>query len=135
MDGSFLLEAQSSFWLLNFFHNPPLTRKDLTGGSLGLPTGNAYSKAVAAKQASSKIALLQEHIGSLNQLGVDLKLQNESLHSRVIDYQRRYRSLKEQYEGEQESWLTERVVLESKAKEVCVYLPEKGYTTSSSDYQ
>ncbi|CAL8081169.1 unnamed protein product [Calicophoron daubneyi] len=94
------------------------SKRNSEGGTLGIPTGNAYAKAVAAQQSTTKIALLNEHISSLNRMNVQLKLQNESLHNNVIDYQRRYRSLKEQYEGEQEAWLTERVVLESKAKEL-----------------
>lgn len=93
--------------------------QDQPEGLIGLPTGNAYAKAIAAQQTTTKISLLNEHISSLNRTNVELKLHNESLQNTVIDLQRRYRSLKEQYEGEQEAWLTERVVLESKAKEVC----------------
>ncbi|CAH8657865.1 unnamed protein product [Dicrocoelium dendriticum] len=92
-------------------------KKESTGGLVGLPTGNAYAKAIAAQQTTTKINLLNEHIASLNRTNMELKLQNESLQNHMLDYQRRYRSLKEQYEGEQEAWLTERVVLESKAKE------------------
>ncbi|THD27222.1 Prefoldin [Fasciola hepatica] len=95
------------------------SKKDQPEGLIGLPTGNAYAKAIAAQQTTTKISLLNEHIASLNRTNVELKLHNESLQNTVIDLQRRYRSLKEQYEGEQETWLTERVVLESKAKEVC----------------
>lgn len=93
------------------------SKKDQPEGLIGLPTGNAYAKAIAAQQTTTKISLLNEHISSLNRTNVELKLHNESLQNTVIDLQRRYRSLKEQYEGEQEAWLTERVVLESKAKE------------------
>ncbi|KAA3672464.1 uncharacterized protein DEA37_0012627 [Paragonimus westermani] len=92
-------------------------RRDGSSGLVGLPTGNAYAKAIAAQQTTTKISLLNEHIATLNRLNVELKLQNESLQNNMLEYQRRYRSLKEQYEGEQEAWLTERVVLESKAKE------------------
>ncbi|KAF5405776.1 M protein repeat protein [Paragonimus heterotremus] len=92
-------------------------RRDGSGGLVGLPTGNAYAKAIAAQQTTTKISLLNEHIATLNRLNAELKLQNESLQNNMLEYQRRYRSLKEQYEGEQEAWLTERVVLESKAKE------------------
>ncbi|VDP85363.1 unnamed protein product [Echinostoma caproni] len=92
-------------------------KRDQPEGLIGLPTGNAYAKAIAAQQTTTKISLLNEHISNLNRTNVELKLHNESLHNTVIDLQRRYRSLKEQYEGEQEAWLTERVVLESKAKE------------------
>ncbi|KER28311.1 hypothetical protein T265_04840 [Opisthorchis viverrini] len=93
------------------------TKDTNVSGLVGLPSGNAYVKAIAAQQSTTKITLLNEHITSLNRTIVELKLQNESLQNQVIDYQRRYRSVKEQYEGEQEAWLTERVVLESKAKE------------------
>lgn len=47
-----------------------------------------------------------------------LKIKNEIIQNKVLEYQRRYANLKEQYEAEQEAWLSERVVLESKAKEV-----------------
>ncbi|CAH8600855.1 unnamed protein product [Heterobilharzia americana] len=92
-------------------------RKDITGYLSNLNMGNTYAKAIAAQQPTTKITLLNEHIGMLNRANAELKVQNESLHNNVIDYQRRYRSIKEQYEGEQEAWLTERLVLESKAKE------------------
>ncbi|CAH8558301.1 unnamed protein product [Schistosoma turkestanicum] len=92
-------------------------RKDITGYLTNLNMGNTYAKAIAAQQPNTKIALLNEHISILNRANVELKIQNESLHNNVIDYQRRYRSIKEQYEGEQEAWITERLVLESKAKE------------------
>ncbi|VDK86791.1 unnamed protein product [Dibothriocephalus latus] len=42
---------------------------------------------------------------------------NESLQNKMLEYQRRYVNLKEQYDAEQDAWLAERVVLESKAKE------------------
>ncbi|KAH8856606.1 Protein SOGA3 [Schistosoma japonicum] len=92
-------------------------RKDITGYLTNLNMGNTYAKAISAQQPTTKIALLNEHIGILNRANAELKIQNESLHNSVIDYQRRYRSIKEQYEGEQEAWITERLVLESKAKE------------------
>ncbi|KAK4467641.1 hypothetical protein MN116_008583 [Schistosoma mekongi] len=92
-------------------------RKDITGYLTNLSMGNTYAKAISAQQPTTKIALLNEHIGILNRANAELKIQNESLHNSVIDYQRRYRSIKEQYEGEQEAWITERLVLESKAKE------------------
>nr|CAH8866808.1 unnamed protein product [Trichobilharzia regenti] len=92
-------------------------RKDITSYLSNLNMGNAYAKAIAAQQPTTKINLLNEHISVLNRTNAELKVQNESLHNNVIDYQRRYRSIKEQYEGEQEAWLTERLVLESKAKE------------------
>ncbi|TNN15317.1 M repeat-like protein isoform 2 [Schistosoma japonicum] len=92
-------------------------RKDITGYLTNLNMGNTYAKAISAQQPTTKITLLNEHIGILNRANAELKIQNESLHNSVIDYQRRYRSIKEQYEGEQEAWITERLVLESKAKE------------------
>ncbi|VDQ00575.1 unnamed protein product [Trichobilharzia regenti] len=91
--------------------------EDITSYLSNLNMGNAYAKAIAAQQPTTKINLLNEHISVLNRTNAELKVQNESLHNNVIDYQRRYRSIKEQYEGEQEAWLTERLVLESKAKE------------------
>ncbi|XP_018653642.1 hypothetical protein Smp_134570, partial [Schistosoma mansoni] len=93
------------------------SRKDITGYLPNFNMGNTYAKAIAAQQPNTKITLLNEHISLLNRTNIELKIQNESLHNNVIDYQRRYRSIKEQYEGEQEAWITERLVLESKAKE------------------
>ncbi|CAH8634671.1 hypothetical protein MS3_00000776 [Schistosoma haematobium] len=93
------------------------SRKDITGYLTNFNMGNTYAKAIAAQQPNTKITLLNEHINILNRTNIELKIQNESLHNNVIDYQRRYRSIKEQYEGEQEAWITERLVLESKAKE------------------
>ncbi|RTG81834.1 uncharacterized protein DC041_0009133, partial [Schistosoma bovis] len=78
------------------------SRKDITGYLTNFNMGNTYAKAIAAQQPNTKITLLNEHINILNRTNIELKIQNESLHNNVIDYQRRYRSIKEQYEAQLE---------------------------------
>ncbi|VEL23423.1 unnamed protein product, partial [Protopolystoma xenopodis] len=86
--------------------------------NIGLPTGDAYARAIAVQQTTTKLNLLNDHVTRLNRFCLEVKMQNETINNNMLDYQRRYRSLKEQYEVEQEAWLAERVSLESKAKEV-----------------
>jgi len=88
----------------------------LAPSSVG-PVGDLYSRAIAEKQMTSKLSLLNEHISRQVRMIAEMKVQNEGLQNSVLEYQRRYTNLKEQYEAEQEAWLSERVVLESKAKE------------------
>ncbi len=80
--------------------------------------GDIYVRACAEKQLNKKVNLLNEHISKQNGLISQVKIKNEIVQNKVLEYQRRYANLKEQYEAEQEAWLSERVVLESKAKEV-----------------
>nr|CDS27798.2 Prefoldin [Hymenolepis microstoma] len=79
--------------------------------------GDLFTRATAEKQISKKLNLFNEHIAKQNSIISQLKIKNEIIQNKVLEYQRRYVNLKEQYEAEQEAWLSERVVLESKAKE------------------
>ncbi|VDL11671.1 unnamed protein product [Hymenolepis diminuta] len=79
--------------------------------------GDLFVRATAEKQINKKLNLFNEHIAKQNSIISQLKIKNEIIQNKVLEYQRRYANLKEQYEAEQEAWLSERVVLESKAKE------------------
>ena len=92
----------------------------IMGGTTGA-SGDLYSRAIAEKQINMKLNLFNEHITKQNGIISQLKIKNEIIQNKVLEYQRRYANLKEQYEAEQEAWLSERVVLESKAKEVDFY--------------
>ncbi|KAM7534555.1 hypothetical protein Aperf_G00000104997 [Anoplocephala perfoliata] len=80
-------------------------------------SGDLFTRATAEKQINKKLNLFNEHIAKQNSIISQLKIKNEIIQNKVLEYQRRYVNLKEQYEAEQEAWLSERVVLESKAKE------------------
>ncbi|KAL7055014.1 hypothetical protein AAHC03_024281 [Spirometra sp. Aus1] len=81
-------------------------------------TGDLYSRAIAERQMTTKLSLLNEHTTRQNRVIMEMKIQNESLQNKMLEYQRRYVNLKEQYDAEQDAWLSERVILESKAKEM-----------------
>lgn len=88
-----------------------------SGTSTATGAGDLYSRAIAERQMTSKLSLLNEHTTRQNRVIMEMKIQNESLQNKMLEYQRRYVNLKEQYDAEQDAWLAERVVLESKAKE------------------
>uniref|UniRef100_A0A5K3FB09 Protein SOGA2 n=2 Tax=Mesocestoides corti TaxID=53468 RepID=A0A5K3FB09_MESCO len=83
----------------------------------GASMGDTYVRAVAERKISQKINLFNEHIAKQNSIISQLKIKNEIVQTKMLEYQRRYANMKEQYEAEQEAWLSERIVLESKAKE------------------
>ncbi|KAH9279413.1 Microtubule cross-linking factor 1 [Echinococcus granulosus] len=91
------------------------TSAGVVGGS-GV-SGDLYSRAVAETQVNKKFNLFNELVAKQSSIISQLKIKNEIIHNKVLEYQRKYANLKEQYEAEQEAWLSERVVLESKAKE------------------
>ncbi|BHF84099.1 positive regulation of microtubule motor activity [Sparganum proliferum] len=88
------------------------------GPSTAAGTGDLYSRAIAERQMTTKLSLLNEHTTRQNRVIMEMKIQNESLQNKMLEYQRRYVNLKEQYDAEQDAWLSERVILESKAKEM-----------------
>ncbi|CDS35505.1 Prefoldin [Echinococcus multilocularis] len=91
------------------------TSAGVVGGS-GV-SGDLYSRAVAETQINKKFNLFNELIAKQSSIISQLKIKNEIIQNKALEYQRKYANLKEQYEAEQEAWLSERVVLESKAKE------------------
>nr|CDS24830.1 Prefoldin [Echinococcus granulosus] len=91
------------------------TSAGVVGGS-GV-SGDLYSRAVAETQVNKKFNLFNELVAKQSSIISQLKIKNEIIQNKVLEYQRKYANLKEQYEAEQEAWLSERVVLESKAKE------------------
>ncbi|VDM31454.1 unnamed protein product [Hydatigera taeniaeformis] len=80
-------------------------------------SGDLYSRAVAETQISKKLTLFNELVAKQSSIISQLKIKNEIIQNKMLEYQRKFANLKEQYEAEQEAWLSERVVLESKAKE------------------
>ncbi|VDK41423.1 unnamed protein product [Taenia asiatica] len=99
----------------NRLTSPVDTPSGIMGGS-GVG-GDLYSRAVAETHINKKLNLFNELVAKQNSIISQLKIKNEIIQNKMLEYQRKYANLKEQYEAEQEAWLSERVVLESKAKE------------------
>lgn len=79
-------------------------------------------RAIQHQQYVTRVNLLTDNVMRLNRINIELKLQNEVIQNNMLEYQRKYKNIKEQYEAEQEAWLTERVSLCSRMKEVWRFL-------------